>query len=111
MPRAGQMKERLELQREGSEIYDALGQVETLPETVATVWARVVPLSGREAVIARKQQASATHQVTIRYSSDTAGVTPEFWFLWGQRQLNIAQVINTDLRNRQLVLLCSEQTS
>lgn len=111
MPRAGRMTQRVQVQREGSNNYDSLGQVETLPETVATVWAKVEPLAGDEAAVARKLEANATHEVTIRYSSDVAGITPEWWFLWHGDQLDIEQVTNPELRNQTLVCLCSMDTS
>lgn len=111
MVRAGQLRERIEVKREGSANFDSLGQVETAPEIAATVWGQVLPLAGDEAIVARQQEANATHQVTIRYSSDVSGLTPEWWFLWNGQQLQVEQVVHTDLRKRQLVCLCSLKTS
>lgn len=109
--RAGRLTERVTVQREGADIYDSRGQVETAPDTVATVWARVNPLSGEEAVTARKIEANTTHEVTIRYSSDVAHITPEWWLLWSGRRLDINQALNPENRNEELVLLCAEKTS
>lgn len=111
MPRAGRLDQRLSLLRESSTSYDSLGQFVSDAETVATVWGEVIQLSGQEAEVARKQEADATHQVTIRYSSDVAGLSPEYWITWGSRRLNVASVIDTDQRHQQLVLLCAEDTS
>lgn len=111
MPRAGQFRQRVTLEREGPAVYDSRGQLESAPQTVATVWARVVPLQGEEAVVARKLEANTSHEVTIRYSSDVAGVTPEWWVVWGSRRLDINQALNPEHRDKEIVLLCAELTS
>jgi SPP1 family predicted phage head-tail adaptor len=108
MPTAGELTQRLTFQAEGSPSYDTRGQVSSLPRDVATVWAKVKPLTGNEAILARQQEAAATHEVTIRYSSDVAAIAPSYWALWGDIRLDISSAVNLEQRNEWLVLLCAQ---
>ena len=53
---------------------------------MATVWAAVDPVSGREYYAAEQAQSEVTHKVRLRYR---AGVTPGMRVLLGQRRLHI----------------------
>ena len=112
MPHAGELTQRLTFQHEPlAPTYGTRGEVITSPADVATVWAKVRPLTGRETIVARQQEAAVTHEVTIRYSSDVATIAPSYWALWGSNRLDVADVINVDQRNEWLIMTCALRVS
>ncbi len=104
----GRLRERVTIQAE-SVTRDASGeQLITWPE-VATVWASVTPGASNERFLASAGQrvAEVTHTVRVRYRS---GITPKMRIIWeSTRILNIISVIDPDMRNSTIVLLCSEE--
>ena len=103
--RAGQLNKRVSIERPGS-AQSETGQVVDGWSTVATVWAAIQPLSGRELFAAQQLQARADLLVRIRY---LAGVEPKMRVRFGARLLDIQAVRNLDERNRELELFCLEQ--
>lgn len=74
---------------------------------VATVWAKVEPLRGREYFEAHQIKTEVTHRVIIRYRPD---VTPEMRVKVGDnRYLLIESVIDIEERHRFLELICREE--
>jgi SPP1 family predicted phage head-tail adaptor len=63
---AGALNRRITLQSH-SITQDTYGEPLNTWTNVATVWAAVEPLSGRELLAAQAVQSSVTHQITIRY--------------------------------------------
>ncbi len=72
---------------------------------LATVWARVEPLSGDERARAEQVAADLSHRVTVRYRDD---VTPRHRLLYGSRVLKILAVRDADEKHERLELLCAE---
>lgn len=58
---------------------DTLGQPSTEWEDVATVWANVEPLRGREFFAAGQMQAAADARISIRYRSDVSATWRAEW--------------------------------
>lgn len=104
---AGTLRTRVEVQNRTT-ARDAYGDALETWGTAATVWAEVVPLSGRELWAAQQAQADATVRVRVRYRADVT-VTPRTRLLVGSRILNVSSVINVGGRNRLLELLCVEE--
>jgi SPP1 family predicted phage head-tail adaptor len=74
--------------------------------TLATVWAEVRSISGREQVINNNQEIAATsHQVIIRHRAD---VTPKMRIQWEGRTFGIESLVDSDNRQRSLTLACQE---
>lgn len=69
---AGALRHRLEIQQNlGEGTYDSeYGAVAENWDTVATIWASVTTLSGREAEHARQLDAQASHRIEHRYYRD-----------------------------------------
>lgn len=88
-----------------AETTDGTGGFTLSWTNVATVWAAIEPLSGRERMIARKLQSSVTHRITIRYRT---GVTARMRVQSGSRVFNIRHVINLEERDELLELLAEE---
>lgn len=86
MINAGELRHRVELQKPNPQSSrDEKGQRITTFDTMATVWAKVAPLQGREQFIAAQMQASTTHIVTVRHSSITDQMTSAWRVKWGER--------------------------
>jgi SPP1 family predicted phage head-tail adaptor len=101
---AGKLGHRIEL-HSASETSDDYGDVLESWSSYATVWARVMPLQGRELLLAQQVNAELTHQVEIRYNST---VTTTHRVILGSRTLEIVSIINEDERNKNMIMLCKE---
>ena len=71
---------------------------------VATVWASVEAMSGRDFFAARQEQSEVTHKVTIRYRGD---VTAQMRVLHGGKIFGIVAPL-PDNKGTRLVLMCRE---
>lgn len=74
MLRAGDLKHRVTLQNP-TKMRSATGSPTLGWQTVATVWASVRGMSGRDVIMAAQAQALVTHKVMIRYRSDVNAQT------------------------------------
>jgi SPP1 family predicted phage head-tail adaptor len=100
----GKLRERVTLQSEQSVSDGGGGQVVAWTD-VATVWAAIEPLTGRERRAAGRLESVLTHKVTIRH---LAGVTAKMRVAAGARVFNVRAVVNPAERDRWLELLCEE---
>ena len=101
---AGQLNQRVTLQRRASGL-DAAGQTSTTWSDVATLWANVRPLRGRDLLAAAQQQATFDAKVTIRYRADVLATDR---LVWGTQPLEIVgEPINVDGRSVDLELMCT----
>ena len=98
---AGRLNRRCTLQQPGT-TTDALGQPIPGWTDVATVWASIVDVSGREYVAAGGLQNSAQTKITIRYRS---GIVPSMRVVHGSDAYNVEAVLGQDRRG--LLLMCS----
>lgn len=107
--RIGALGQRITLQQR-SLAQDATGGQLTTWTDVATVWAEVMPLSGRELIAAQAVASETSHQITLRWQpvfADPKTITA-MRVVYHGRHFNIGAAINEDERNRTLVLLVSE---
>jgi SPP1 family predicted phage head-tail adaptor len=72
---------------------------------LATVWAQVSPISGREFLAMDKKNADVTTRIRIRF---IAGIKSSFRVYDGLRQFNIEYVIDVDEKHDELELMCKE---
>jgi len=98
------MRHRITLQSPSAEL-DATGQPASWND-VATVWAAVEPLRGREYFAAQQVNAETTTRIRIRYR---AGVTSAMRGRYGSRTYDIVSVIDVDERHVELQLMCTER--
>lgn len=101
---AGKLRHRVTIQ-EQSTARDTFGQRVDTWTTVATVWASVEPLQGREFLDGRSLEAEISLRVRMRYRS---GVEPTMRLSWGGRIFEIVAITSTEERGRELVLMCRE---
>ena len=74
--------------------------------TVASMFAQIQPVGGREIVTADGRTGRVSHEVMIRYSAD---VQPGMHFVEGPRVLIIHAALDRDGRRRWLKCLCEER--
>jgi SPP1 family predicted phage head-tail adaptor len=102
--RIGDMRKRVVIQR-ATVAADDFGQDIPTWSNLATVWAQVRPLSGRELVNARQVKDTVSHKITTRQS---VTITPADRLVLGTRVFNIESVIKTDELNQWLEILATE---
>ncbi len=102
--RAGKLKHKVTVE-EPREARGETGQVTTSFQPLATTWASIEPLSGRELIAADQAQSETTIRVRMRY---LAGVTNECRIVHGTRVLQIVSVIDPEDRHAELELMCRE---
>jgi len=102
--RIGELRHRVTL-RKKEITEDALKQQSEVWTDIATVWARIEPLSGREYFAARQENADVSVKVVIRY---LPGITAETRVVFDGRVFDVLSVINPGERNISLVLMCKE---
>lgn len=96
-----------------STAYDAFGQL----SVSTTAWtagvarrAAIEQLSGREAELARQLYPAASYRVTVDYDPTLASTGgSRLAVFYGSRVLNVGAVVNPDIENLQLQLLCGEE--
>ena len=99
----GEMRQRIALQAK------TITKSEGIPQeswtTVATIWATVADISGREYFQAQAVQSEVTTRIKIRYRT---GITPTMRVLYDSRVFAILSVIDKDERHRVIELMCKE---
>lgn len=75
---------------------------------VATVWASVEPLRGREYRAADSEQAEMTTRIRARWRD---GVIPTMRASWNGHVFDIEQVIRPLERKREMILMCRENVA
>lgn len=102
---AGELRELVTLQQPVEVRGADYADVQRSWQNVATVWAAVEPLSGRELETNRELGAEITLRVRIRYRAD---VIPKWRLLHGATVYEIDAAINPLSDRRELHLLCTE---
>lgn len=104
-PRAGALRHRVLLEAPSHQVGEG-GVAIVAWQPVATLWAEIVPLSGREVFQADGLAATANYEVRTRYRAD---ITPEMRLVWEQRILDVRAVRDVEGRRRWLSCLCEER--
>jgi SPP1 family predicted phage head-tail adaptor len=103
----GKLRHRVTLQQPVDTDDGAGGTTRTWSE-VATLWARIEPMSADERVAAERIEAAADTRITIRWR---AGVTSTMRFSFGTRVFEIRGLTDREERHRFLDCLCEEPVS
>lgn len=101
---AGKLRHRVTIQSKAA-TRDTYGEEVIIWTTVATVWAAVEPLQGREYLEARQVTAEVSTRIIIRRRS---GILPEMRAVYGSRIYDILAVIEVDEARREMELMCQE---
>lgn len=102
--RSGDLRHRITLQQKQL-TKDQEGIATENWVDVATVWAAVEPLKGREYFQAAAVNAENTVRFRIRYRQ---GITSAMRVVYNGRVFNINSVIDVDERHREIQLMCQE---
>jgi len=98
----GRLNRRIILQRQDVS-RDVVGQAKPVWTDVATVWAAVLPLRGREYFESARVNSEITVRVVIRYRAD---VKPSWRVKHGADAYDIVEIINPADGKRELQLMC-----
>lgn len=100
--RIGDLRDRVTIQNFIRTPDEYGGYTETWQD-IATVWANIKPLRGREFFQAQQIQSEVTHKITIRY---TDIVKPTSRIKYNNRIFEIKSIIDVDNRHRFLEIMC-----
>lgn len=89
-------------------VADGAGGRSVSWSTTATVWAKVSPLRGTEAIVAGKVSSPATHKVTIRAGS--VAVDHSMRMVFNGQNYNVRSALERDERNRFVDVLVERDT-
>lgn len=92
----GELNQRVAIKRKNLTRNSVTGgATAATPSTLATVWAKVEPLRGREKMAAQREEATSDFLITIRNRDD---LKEEDYFEWSGRKLNITFIRRKGLR-------------
>ena len=98
---AGRLRHRITIRRQ-TRTAKPKGGFETVWNDVADIWAEVIGLNGREAVIGQALQGISTFRVTIRWRTDLSDADQ---LRHGALDLNIRSITDPDGRREQLQII------
>lgn len=104
---AGKLRHRVTIQRlvTGSPTQNAGGEPDASWADVATVYASIEPLRGRELLVAQQINSEVTGTIRVRYR---AGLTSADRIKFGTRYYDVLGITNPEERNRELLLQVRE---
>lgn len=102
--RSGDLRRRVTIQKQVPS-KDSEGLPIIMWLNVATVYAAIEPLRGREFFQAGAEISEVNTRIRIRYLS---GVLPNMRVLYGSRIFNVRTSIDIDDRHREMHLMCQE---
>lgn len=105
--KAGKLRHRVTLQRAVTTADGHGDQVRTYSD-LATVWADVEAIGGREFLSAQHVQADVTSRITLRARPGLT-LTPADRIVWGTRTFDIRHVIDMQGRSREWQVLATER--
>lgn len=100
----GKLRHRVAIQAYTA-LRDSFGAEQPEWADVATVWASVAPISGKEYFASAQTNAELTTKITMRY---LGGITPNMRVVFDGRIFEIVSVLNYEERNVEQSLLCKE---
>lgn len=101
---SSRLRQRLTLQQE-IQLTDGAGGYTRSWKEIADLWAEVIPLSGREKLVAGKLESKLSHKIVTRYRSD---VSPAHRLVFENRAFNIRYVLDVTEDKTLLELLVEE---
>ena len=108
--RAGDLRRRITLQQR-STTPDSLGGQSITWTDLATVWADIQPMTGRELLAAQAVQSEITHTIVCRYRADLFAdpkSTASMRAMYGARVFNLGPALDEDMRHRFVSIPASE---
>ena len=103
--KAGDLRHRVAFDRRVDAQSEATGEVTPDWVPIGTVWAKVEPLRGREALIDGGVRDEMDTRITCRYSPQLAAVAPKDRALFNGSIYNIVSVAHVDMNHRTIEFL------
>ncbi|MCP5083183.1 MAG: phage head closure protein [Alphaproteobacteria bacterium] len=103
--RIAELRHKIQIQSP-TRTEDGGGGGEVAWHTVAEVWAKIAPTSGREEINAEKRRGTISHKVTLRWRP---GMGPTQRIVHGTRGLQIESATDPGERRRWLICGCVER--
>lgn len=100
----GDLRHRVVLQKKEITVDELKQQTENWTD-IASVWAAIEPLSGREYFAARQLNEEVSVKITIRYRDD---VTSDNRLVFNNKVFEVLSVIDPRERGKTLILMCRE---
>lgn len=106
---AGKLNRRITIQRRSATLDD-YGQESSGWTDIATVWADVRPIGGREKLRSMAVESTLTHTVLVRYRTDLLpAVAADAWrIVYGTRILQITASMDQDDARKFIIFDCVE---
>jgi SPP1 family predicted phage head-tail adaptor len=98
------LNKRITLQKQSS-VRDTTGQSTITWTDIATVWAAVLPLRGREFFEAERLNSEISIRIVIRYRRDVEALSR---VKYGNRFLQVQGVIDPEESHEELQIMCRE---
>lgn len=99
----GKMRHRITFQRQTTDKDRVGGYLDDYVD-VATTWAQISPISGKE-YFSQVRETTVSHRIYCRYRPN---ITPRLRIKFGKRIFRILSVINWEERNEGLTIMCEE---
>jgi SPP1 family predicted phage head-tail adaptor len=103
--RAGQLRDRV-LVDEPYTAQNSVGEITTTWRTRGAVWAAVMPLSGREILLAQQLTALVDTRIRMRWSPKVDGITPQWRLRMGLTVYNILSVLPQGKAHEEIECMC-----
>ena len=104
----GKMRHRITFQRFSGALDDFGDPLQMDDDNwadVATTWAAIDPISGREFYAAEQSQSEVSHKIRCRYRT---GLDTAMRIAYGKRRFKIISLIDWEERHESLLLMCKE---
>ena len=98
------LRNRVKLKKHINALNDYVATI-THWQTLATVWAEIKPISGREYFSVQQVQSEVTTQIWIRYRKD---IEPTMRVTYQDKHYEIVSVLNYQGLNKTLQLMCKD---
>lgn len=92
-------------------VQDAFGEPDQTWATLATRWARVMPMKGKERFSANQVQADVDHRIVCRYDSTMSALAPGDRATWNTHVYDIKSIIWRDQTQKTMEILAQEHVN
>lgn len=106
---SGRLDKQITIKRIGSG-QDSLGQPNGSLSTVATVWANIKPIGGREKLRAGAIESTISHTIQCNYSADLlpAKSSDDLRITYGSRTFRVVSARDVDEAHMEIIFDCEE---
>lgn len=104
---AGSLNERVSVMR-AARVPDGVGGFTPTNNTIATIWASVLPMSGKERDMAAQTEAPRNYRITVRRSPVSLNILASDTISWRGKSMNIRFIGDTGPQAQYLTIEAEE---